>query len=113
MEAILGQPSRFVYCTKYTGLTDEISRLTCDTDTKIVVISSLTGIVVNLTATSDIPAAIEKAMGTLGMVLKDLVRNNNRMKIFVSRCTPRNIPNFEDYAVQAMVSNSTVTSTKR
>jgi hypothetical protein len=96
-----------VYCTKYTGLTDEISRLTSDETTKIVVISSLTGIVVNLTSTSDIPEAIEKAMGTLGMVIKDLVRNNTRMKVFVSRCTPRNIPNFDEYAIQAMVTIDT------
>jgi hypothetical protein len=103
IDAILGQPSRFVYCTRYTGLTDELSRLTNDTDTKVVVISCLTGIVVNLTTTSDVPAAIEKAMGTLGMVIKDVVRNSSRIKLYISRCTTRNIQNFDEYASMSLV----------
>ncbi len=107
IDAILGQPSRFVYCSRYTGLTDELSRLTNDTDTKIVVISCLTSIVVNLTTTSDVPAAIDKAMGTLGMVIKDVVRNSSRIKMYISRCTTRNIQNFDEYASMSLVKHET------
>ncbi len=91
MEAILGQPSRFVHCTRYTGLTDELSRLMNDRTTKIVVISSLTNILVGLTGASEIPKAIEKAMGSLGAVVKDVLRSNTGLRVFISQCTPRNI----------------------
>ncbi len=99
----MGQPARFVHCTKFTSLTDEISRLANDTYTKIVVISSLTNIVVGLTATSEVTKAIEKAMGSLSLVIKDLLRNSTGMRIFIARCTPRRIPGFSEYAQQALV----------
>jgi hypothetical protein len=101
----LGQPARFVHCSKFTSLTDELSRLANDTQTKIVVISSLTNIVVGLTGTSEIPKSIEKAMGSLSAVIKDTLRNSTGMRIFIARCTPRNIPGFSDYTHQALVCN--------
>ncbi len=104
MEAILGQPSRFVYCTRYTGLTDELSRLGGDLNTKYLVISSLTGILVGLTTgASEVSKAIEKAMGSLGVAIKELARNNVGLRIYVSPCTPRNIKDFKDHANHALV----------
>ncbi len=102
----MGQPMRFVHCTKYTGLTDELSRLAHDTHTKIVIISSLTNIVVGLSGASEIPKAIEKAMGSLGAVIRDVLLNSTGMRIFIARCTPRNLSNFSEYAQQALVSRS-------
>jgi hypothetical protein len=104
MEAILGQPSRFIHCTRYTSLTDEISRLSGDSSTKYLVISSLTGILVNLTGASEVAKAIEKAMGTLGNVIKEVVRNNVGLRVFVSPCTPRNIENFKELSNLLLVS---------
>ena len=100
----MGQPSRFVHCTRYTGLTDELSRLMNDRTTKIVVISSLTNILVGLTGASEVPKAIEKAMGSLGAVIKDVLRTNSGIRVFISQCTPRNIEGFRDYATLALVS---------
>ncbi len=87
MEGILGQPSKFIHCTKYTVLTDELSRLLNEKTTKVVVISCLTNIVVGLTGTSEIPKAIERAMGSLGMVIKDVLRNNTGLRVFITQCT--------------------------
>jgi hypothetical protein len=103
MEAILGQPSQFSYCTRYTALTDELSRLTGDTVTKIVVISNLTGILVNLYGASDLTKAIEKAMKSLGTVIKELMRSTVGMRIFIAPCTPRNLDGFKERATQLMV----------
>ncbi len=104
MEAILGHPSRFTYCTRYTGLTDELSRLCGDANTKILVVSSLTGILVGLTTgASDVTKAIEKAMGSLAAVIKELARSNAGLRIFIAPCTPRNIVDFKDHANHALV----------
>jgi hypothetical protein len=104
MESILGQPSRFVHCTRYTGLTDELSRLGGDINTKFVVISSLTGVLVGLTTgASEVTKAIEKAMGSLGAVINELARNSVTMRIYVAPCTPRNISDFKEHANHALV----------
>ncbi len=108
MDTLLGQPARLVHCTRYTGLTDELTRLTQDTHVKAVVISSLTGIVVGLTGASETSQAIEKAFGTLASVIKDVVLSNTGMRIFIARCTPRGLPGFSDYAMQALVGHSFV-----
>jgi hypothetical protein len=103
MESILGQPSRFSHCTRYTALTDELSRLTGDTVTKVVVISNLTGILVNLYGASDVTKAIEKAMGTLGVVIKELIRSTVGLRIFIGPCTPRNLEGFKEKATLMLV----------
>jgi hypothetical protein len=103
MGAILGQPARFVHCTRYTSLTDELSRLNNDLTTRIVVISSLTGIVVNLTGTTEIKQSIGKAMSTLAGVIRELVNNNSSIRVFIAPCTPRNLENFQEYANYALV----------
>ncbi len=100
----MGQPSRFIHCTKYTTLADELSRLVTDRTTRVVVISCLTNIVVNLTGTSDIPKSIERAMGSLGNVIKDVLRSNSGLRIFISQCTPRNIEGFKEFSTLALVS---------
>jgi hypothetical protein len=105
MATILGQPTRFIHCTKYTTLTDELSRLSNDLTTRVVVISSLTGIVVNLTGTSEIKKAIERAMGTLAGAIKELVLSNSTLRVFIAPCTPRTLPNFQEYAGHALVLN--------
>ncbi len=103
MEAIIGQPTRFTYCTRYAALTDELARLTGDGVTKVVVISNLTGILVSLYGASDITKAIEKAMGSLGAVIKELIRSTVGMRIFISPCTPRNLEGFRDKATLMLV----------
>ncbi len=87
MEAILGQPIRFTHCTRYTTLTDELSKLATDTNTKCLVVSCLTNIIVNLTGASDINAAIEKGMTTLGAIIRDLVHTHVGLRIFIGPCT--------------------------
>jgi hypothetical protein len=99
----LGQPTRFIHCTRYTTLTDEISRLATESNTRFLVISSLTNIVVNLTTVSDVKAAIEKAMSSLGAVIRDLVRTQSDLRVFIGPCTPRTIENFKEYARYALV----------
>ncbi len=103
MESILGQPSRFTHCTRYTALTDELTRLTGDTITKVVVISNLTGILVNLYGATDIPKAIEKAMGSLGVVIRELMRGSVGLRMFIGPCTPRNLENYKERASLMLV----------
>ncbi len=103
MESLLGQPARFIHCNRYTTLTDELSRLSTESNTRFLVISSLTQIVVNLTTVSDIKGAIEKAMSSLGAVIRDLVRTQAEMRVFVGPCTPRTIKDFKEHASYALV----------
>jgi adenosyl cobinamide kinase/adenosyl cobinamide phosphate guanylyltransferase len=102
VESILGQPSRFTFCSRYSVLTDEISRL--DKETSILVISCLTDIVANLLLSSDVKSALEKAMTMIGSLLRDLTRSNPRMRILVVHCTPWGVPSdFEKHSQFAMV----------
>ncbi len=105
VEGILGQPIRFIHCTRYTTLTDELSKLAIDTSVKYLVVSSLTNIVVNLTTVSDIRSAIEKAMSSLGAVVRDLVRTHVDLRVFIGPCTPRTIKDFKEHAQYALVPN--------
>ncbi len=103
VESLLGQPARFIHCTRYTTLTDELSRLATESNTRYLVISSLTNIVVNLTTVSDIKSAIEKAMSSLGAVIRDLVRTHVDLRIIIGPCTPRTIKDFKEHARYALV----------
>ncbi len=105
MEAILGQPIRYIQCSRFTALTDELSKLISDPSTKFLVISSLTNIIINLMGASDVKIAIEKAMTSLGASIKDLTRTNAGIRIFVAPCTPRTIESFKDHARHALVSS--------
>jgi hypothetical protein len=101
MEHILGMPSRFILCGRYTILTDELSKLTKETNT--LVISCLTGIVANLLSTADVKSAIEKAMSSIGAMLRELTRTLPDLKILVAHCTPRTVQDFDNHAKFAMV----------
>jgi hypothetical protein len=97
------QPARFIHCSRYTTLTDELSRLATDSHIRYLVISSLTNIVVNLTTVSENKSAIEKAMSSLGAVIRDLVRTHVDLRVIIGPCTPRTIKDFKDHARYAMV----------
>jgi hypothetical protein len=103
VEHILGQPVRFIHCSRYTTLTDEISKLGADGKTKVLVISCLTNIVLNLTNATDVKTAIEKGMGALGAIIRDASRTNIGLRIFIGPCTPRNTQGFKDHARFALV----------
>jgi hypothetical protein len=101
MEHLLGGPSRFIFCGRYTILTDELSKLSKETNT--LIISCLTNIVSNLLSSSDVKLAIEKGMSSIGAMLGDLSRDQPRMKIIVAHCTPRTTPDFDTHSKFAMV----------
>jgi hypothetical protein len=101
MEHILGMPSRFTFCGRYTILTDELSKLGKETNT--LIISCLTGIVANLLSSSDVKTAIEKAMSFIGAMLKEKVRTHQGLRIIVAHCTPRTTPDFDVHSKFAMV----------
>ncbi len=103
MEHILGQPTRFAHCSRYTTLTDEVSKLGVDTNTKVLVISSLTNVVLNLMNATDVKTAIEKGMNALGAVIINAVLTNIGLRVFVAPCTPRNTQGFKDHARFALV----------
>lgn len=104
MEHILGQPSRFIYCSRYTILSDELSKLTQDT-TKTLIISCLTPIVASLAASAEAKKAIEKGMSTLGAMMRELSRTNAGMRVFIAPCTPRGTPDYETHSTFALVTN--------
>ncbi len=101
MESILGQTSRFIYCTRYTVLTDELSKLT--KETKTLVISCMSAIVSNLTNSEDVKVALETAMTSLGAMLRELIRDSPGLRIIVVHCTPRGTQDFETHSTFAMV----------
>jgi hypothetical protein len=101
MENILGQPSRFIYCTRFTVLTDELSKLTKDTST--LVISCLASVVSNLTTSADVKTALETAMTSLGSMLRELVSEQPGLRVIIVHCTPRGTPDFETHSTFAMV----------
>ncbi len=99
----MGQPTRFSHCSRYTTLTDEISKLGTDVITKVLVVSSLTNVVLNLMNATDVKTAIEKGMGALGAVVREAVRSNIGLRVFIAPCTPRNTQGFKDHARFALV----------
>jgi len=98
----VGQPTRFALCTRYTLLADEISKITRDS-TRTLVISCLTNIVSGLTAAQDVKGALEKAMNSLGAILRESVRTNAVLRVFVAPCTPRDVPDFATHSTFALV----------
>jgi hypothetical protein len=88
-------------------LTDEISKLTRE-NTRTLLVSCLTGIIANLASAQDVKGAIEKAMTSLGAILKEMVRTNVGARAFVAPCTPRNVQDFSTHANFAMVPDKIV-----
>ena len=88
MEYILGQPTRFLHCTRFTILTDELANL--DSDVKIVVISCLTDIIETIGSTAEPTSALEKAMRMIDTAMFALCSHRGgSIKIFIAPCTPR------------------------
>lgn len=102
MEYLAGQPTRFVHCSCYTVLCDEVSKL-ANENLRAVIISCLAPILQSLEAAQDVESAIEKAMVKLGSVLKDLARIYPSIWILVAQSTPRATKEFAGYAKAALV----------
>jgi hypothetical protein len=103
MELILGQQSRVVACSRFTVLSDELTKITAN-DTKVVIISCLTNIVLSLMTTQDIKTSVEKAMNTLGSVIRTVVAaSHGNIKILVAPCTPRTTVDFSIHSKYALV----------
>jgi hypothetical protein len=103
MQHILGQTSRFSYCTRFTVLTDELSKMTKETNT--LVISCMASVVSNLVnqTSGDVKTALETAMTSIGSMLRDLVRSHAGLRVIVVHCTPRGTPDYETHSTFAMV----------
>lgn len=102
MELILGQPSSFIHCTKFTSLTEEICKV--QSHVKVLVISCLSGIIGSVGSTSDAKSALEKAMTMLGSALYDVVRyRQGTIRIFIAPPTPRPTPDFKSHVKYALV----------
>ncbi len=59
--------------------------------------------VLNLMNATDVKTAIEKGMNSLGAVIREAVRSNVGLRVFVAPCTPRNTQGFIDHARFALV----------
>lgn len=102
MELILGQPSQFIYCTKFTTLTEEICKV--QAHVKVLVISCLSGIIGSIGATNDAKSTLEKTMTMLGSALYDVVRyRQGSIRIFVAPPTPRPSADFKAHVKYALV----------
>jgi hypothetical protein len=101
MDSVLGQPSRVIFCSRFTVLTDELCKI--QKETKTLVVSCLTGIIANLITTEDIKTSLEKAMQSIGAVMRGLVRNNPGLRIMIANCTPRETTDFETHSKFALV----------
>jgi len=105
MEVVLGQPSRFTFCTKMSTLTEEISMVTSD-NTRVIVVSCMGNIINTLAMSQDAKSSIERAMSMFGTLLYDIHRTcQSGIKIFIAPGTPRNDKDFDTHNKFAMVSN--------
>ena len=102
MEHILGQPIRFLHCTKFTVLTDELACL--DLDIRILVISCMTEILATLFKSSEPQLATERAMEMINSSLFALChQRGGAIRIFIAPCTYRSTPFFSGYCKLSMV----------
>ena len=74
MEAFLGQTSRFMLCTRYTTLTEELSKLATCPHTKILVVSCLSSIVEKLSQAQESKLGIERAMIMVGNLFHEIYK---------------------------------------
>jgi hypothetical protein len=106
MEPILGQPTRFVLCSRFTSLSEELSKVGSCPHTKIIIISCLSNIVENLAASADAKVGIERAMLLIGNQLHEVSRlQRGAVRIFVGPCLPKNVPNYNIHSKLAIVSS--------
>lgn len=102
MELILGQPSQFIYCTRFTVLTEELCKI--QSHVKVLVISCLSGIIHSLGSNAESKVALERGMTMLGTALYDVVRHRqNSIRIFIAPSTPRASKDFQSFNTYAMV----------
>jgi hypothetical protein len=101
VEHILGRAARFIFCSRYTVLMDELNKLTGETTT--LIISCLSGIVTNLMSLPDVKTGLEKTMNSIGLMLLEISRSNQRMRIIAVHCTPRDLADYETHTNFAMV----------
>jgi hypothetical protein len=101
VDSILGRPSKFVFCTRYSVLTEELSKV--DRETTTLVISCLSGIVTNVMSTPDVKSGLEKVMTSIGSMFLEIVKTCPRMKIVAVHCTPRDLPDYDTHSSFAMV----------
>ena len=106
MEPILGQPTRFVLCSRFTSLSEELSKVTSCPHTKIIIISCLSNIVENLCTSSDPKVGIKRAMLLIVNQLHEVTRMfRGSVRIFVGLCLPRNTANYSTLSKMAIVSS--------
>ncbi len=101
MESILGQKPSYIFCSRYTVLADELSKV--NTETTTLVISCLSGIVTSLMSEPDVKTSLEKTMASVGSMLHEIVKDRARMRVIVVHCTPRNLTDYETHSKYAMV----------
>ncbi len=87
-ELLLGQPSKYTFCTQYTVLLDEMSKL--PSHVKVVVVSCLSNIIAKIGASNDPKTGIERAMKTMAAAFFELInQRSGHIRILVAQCTPR------------------------
>jgi len=91
-----------------TSLTEEISMITADT-TSVVIVSCMGGIINSLAMSQDAKSSIERAMSMFGTLLYDVHRTRQGgIKIFVAPGTPRMDKDFDTHNKFAMVSKTII-----
>jgi hypothetical protein len=102
MEKVLGQPLKFMGCTKLSTLTEMIS--TIEESITVLVVSSLTSIVASMSASSDAKGMIAKGMSMVGASLRDLSRYRHEpLRVFFAPCTPKQKTEHQKLCIFAMV----------
>ena len=104
MEKILGQPTRVVFCSRFTSLSEELSKVTLCPNTKIIAISCLSSIVEKIMQSSEIKAGLERAMMLIGNMIHEVHQaKKGSIRIFIAPCTPRKIIDYNIHSRYAMV----------
>jgi len=104
MEKILGQPTRSVLCTRFTSLSEELSKVTNCAHTKVIAISCLSSIVEKIMQSSEIKAGLERAMLLIGNMIHEVHQSKKgSIRILVAPCTPRRIIDYNIHSRYAMV----------
>ncbi len=101
MENILGQASKFIYCSRITVLTEELSRVGKEITT--LVVSCFSGIVSSMMNSADVKTGLEQTMTSVGMMFLELVRSRPKMRVIAVHCTPRDLTDYNTHSAFAMV----------
>jgi hypothetical protein len=101
VENILGQASKFIYCSRITVLTEELSRVGKEITT--LVVSCFSGIVSSMMNSADVKTGLEQTMTSVGMMFLELVRSRPKMRVIAVHCTPRDLTDYNTHSAFAMV----------